>query len=217
MSCESILERISKTCIKTNRNPSDITLVGISKKQSIAKLQNAKENGLKHFGENIAQELLRKSDVLPSDIIWHFVGHLQINKVKKIIDKVSYIHSLDSLKLAQVVDREAAKHGKKMKCFIEVNIGQEETKSGLEEKELDAFYEEIKKLKNIQIIGLMCIPPYCEKPEDMRVYFRKMKELNDKLFLKELSMGMSHDFEIALEEGATFLRVGEALFGKREV
>lgn len=211
---KSILEKIKNVCLKIDRNPSEITLVGISKKQSMEKLRRAEKFGLQHFGENLVQELCEKYSLLP-DVVWHFVGHLQTNKVKKIIDKIDYVHSLDSLKLAQVIDREASRENKKIKCFIQVNIGHEKTKSGLEEKTVVNFYEQVRKLKNIEVIGLMCIPPYHENPEDMRGFFRKMKELNNRLSLKELSMGMSHDFPVALEEGATFLRIGEALFGNR--
>ena len=171
--------------------------------------------GLKHFGENLSEELCEKYPLLP-DVTWHFVGHLQTNKVKKIIDKIAYLHSLDSLKLARIVDKEGVAYNKKIKCFIQVNIGHEDTKSGVEEKEVASFYEKVKKLKNIELIGLMCLPPYFENPESTRKFFKKMKELNNRLSLKELSMGMSHDFEVALEEGATFLRIGEALFGKRK-
>ena len=212
---KSILKKIKKICGEVHRNPSEITLVGISKKQPIERLQEAKKMGLKHFGENLSEELCEKYPLLP-DVTWHFVGHLQTNKVKKIIDKIAYLHSLDSLKLAHIVDKEGATHSKKIKCFIQVNIGHEDTKSGVEEKEVASFYEKVKKLKNIELIGLMCLPPYFENPESTRKFFKKMKELNNRLSLKELSMGMSHDFEVALEEGATFLRIGEALFGKRK-
>lgn len=212
---KSILKKIKKICGDVHRNPSEITLVGISKKQPIERLQEAKKMGLKHFGENLSEELCEKYPLLP-DVTWHFVGHLQTNKVKKIIDKIAYLHSLDSLKLARIVDKEGVAYNKKIKCFIQVNIGHEDTKSGVEEKEVASFYEKVKKLKNIELIGLMCLPPYFENPESTRKFFKKMKELNNRLSLKELSMGMSHDFEVALEEGATFLRIGEALFGKRK-
>ena len=212
---KSVLERIKKTCVKVNRNPSRITLVGISKKQSLEKLRQAEKAGLKHYGENAVQELCKKYPSLP-DMTGHFVGHLQTNKAKKIVDKISYIHSLDSLKLAEILDQEAARYEKKINCFIQVNIGDEKTKSGLKEQDVFPFYESVKKYKNLKIIGLMCIPPYDENPESSRGHFKKMNELREKLKLSELSMGMSHDFEIALEEGATFLRIGEALFGKRE-
>ncbi|MBI2608671.1 MAG: YggS family pyridoxal phosphate-dependent enzyme [Deltaproteobacteria bacterium] len=212
---EKIQKNIEKICLKKNLQKQKVTLVGISKQQAIEKIKEAYDVGLRHFGENKAQEFLQKYELLPKNIIWHFVGHLQKNKVKSIIDKVSFIHSLDSLPLALEIEKRASSIHKKIKCFIQINMGGETTKSGIDEKDLPKMVSEIKKLSHVDLIGLMCLPPYCENKEEVRPYFRNLKKLGKQFHLEHFSGGMSHDYEIAIEEGATFIRVGSHLFGKR--
>ena len=212
---KKIQRKIKKICSK-KRNPQEITLIGISKKQPIEKIKEAYEAGLRHFGENTAQEFLEKYNKLPHDIVWHFVGHLQKNKVKLIIDKISFLHSLDSFELAEEIEKKAAHINRKINCFIEVNVGKEKTKFGIDEREIENLLSQLKQLPHLNIIGLMCLPPFEVEVERIRPYFSKLKKLSQTHSLHCTSMGMSHDFEVAIEEGATHLRIGETLFGERK-
>ncbi|HBQ21623.1 MAG: YggS family pyridoxal phosphate enzyme [Deltaproteobacteria bacterium GWA2_38_16] len=191
-----------------------ITLIGVTKNQPLEKIKEAMDAGLTHFGENYAQEFLEKWKP-GDDIQWHFIGHLQTNKVKYIIDKVASIQSVDSLKLFQTIHKEVQKINRVISVFIEVNIGEEPSKSGVLPQNLSSFLTTLPKSPYIEVVGLMTIPPHQEDPEKMRPYFKKIAALQKETQLKELSMGMSHDFKIALEEGATYIRIGEAIFGKR--
>ncbi len=213
---KEIQEKIVKTCTRANRNPQEITLIGISKKQPLEKMKEAYKAGLRHFGENTVQEFLEKYNKLPKDVTWHFVGHLQKNKVKRIMDKISFLHSLDSLPLAEEVEKRALQVGKIIHCFIEVNIGREKLKFGIDEKEIKNLLFQLKKSPHIKVIGFMCLPPFDLEVEKVRPYFSKLKKLGETYKLHNISMGMSHDFEVAVEEGATHVRIGEALFGKRK-
>lgn len=225
MSCkklEEVEERIKKACERAGRNREEVLLLGASKGVESDKLRNFYQCGLKTFGENRVQEFLKKYQKLKElSIDWHFIGRLQSNKVKYIIDKVSLIHSLDRESLLKEVEKRVGMIGKVQEVLIEVNTGGEETKGGVELRALKSFFEKCLSAKNIKVLGLMCIPPYEEDPKKVRPYFsmlRSMKEELEREFsvsLPHLSMGMSHDFEIAIEEGATIVRVGTLLFGAR--
>lgn len=217
-SLEEVQERILRACERSGRKREEVTLLGASKGVAWEVISAFYECGLKAFGENRVQEFLKKYDNLKDKSIdWHFIGRLQTNKVKYIIDKVSLIHSLDRESLANEINRSAKKKEKVQKVLIEINFG-EETKGGVRTENLRALYEYTLNLENLQVTGLMCIPPYRKDPEDVRPYFREMAKLKRELereyrvTLPELSMGMSSDFEVAIEEGATIVRIGTALF-----
>ncbi|MBI2646488.1 MAG: YggS family pyridoxal phosphate-dependent enzyme [Deltaproteobacteria bacterium] len=216
--------------------PKEVQLMAVSKGQPSEKIKEATECGLSLFGENYVQEFLEKweatqmnpvpaeAEIKPEDDIqWHFIGHLQTNKVKYIIDKVSSIDSVDSLKLFQTIHKEAQKIQKKISILIEINVGGEKTKSGISPKDVHSLLQALPKSPWVELQGLMAIPPFHEDPEKSRPYFKKMRTLQKELqrqfpqfSLTELSMGMTHDFKIAIEEGATQVRIGEGIFGKRQ-
>lgn len=208
---------------KSGRSKDDILLVAASKMQTVDKIKEAQNNGLSVFGENKAQELLEKYPYI-DNVRWHFIGHLQKNKVKYIIDKVELIHSVDSIELLEEIDKRSKSINKVMPVLIQINIGKEETKSGINEDEVDSFIEKAMEYKNIKISGFMAIPPKVEDKEDSRVYFMRMRSLFDRirdlkcsqLNIKYLSMGMTNDYEIAIEEGANMVRVGTGIFGERK-
>lgn len=198
-----------------NECHNNCTLIAVSKTKSADIIKEVYDIGIKDFGENKVQELLTKIPLLPSDIRWHMIGHLQTNKVKDIIDKVYLIHSVDSIKLANVINKEALKKNINVNILIEINIANEESKYGFKVNELEEAVTEIRCLSNLNLLGFMCVAPYQENSEDNRVYFKKMKELKDKYKLEVLSMGMSNDYKIALEEGSNYIRVGTLIFGER--
>lgn len=219
---ERVLERLNTAAERSGRNIGDITLLAATKTVDADTINYAIEKGITHIGENRVQELLSKHSLLkPAHS--HFIGHLQTNKVKDIIDKVEMIESVDSLRLANEISKQALKNGTEMDILLEVNIGGEESKSGFSPNELENAVEEITKLPAIRVKGLMAIPPATDSPEEIRKYFRKMYKLfidiRDKKIdnsnMSVLSMGMSNDFDIAAEEGATLVRVGTSLFGRR--
>lgn len=221
---EKIYETIRKSAEKVGRNPNEIILLGASKTQPVEKIIEAYNAGLKYFGENKVQEGMKKIDKLKpkySDIHWHFIGGLQTNKAKYVVKYFELIHSVDRKSLVDEIDKRAKKIDKVQECLIEVNIGDEETKYGVNPEDLEELYEYCLSKENIKILGLMCIPPYSEDKEQSRRYFIKLRELKEKLEnkykvkLPHLSMGMSDDFDIAIEEGATIVRVGTAIFGER--
>ncbi|MCS6876299.1 MAG: YggS family pyridoxal phosphate-dependent enzyme [Aquificaceae bacterium] len=226
MSCqvlEEVEERILNACSRSGRKREDIILLGASKGVQPQKIREFFRCGLYVFGENRVQEFLKKWEELKDlSIDWHFIGNLQSNKVKYIIDKVSLIHSLDRESLLEELDKRAGSLGKIQDVLIEVNLGGEETKGGVEPEGLRDFFQKCLKAKNIRVLGLMCIPPYRENPEEVRVYFSKLRELKEGLEeefsvkLLHLSMGMSHDFKVAIEEGSTIVRIGTLLFGSRK-
>ena len=217
-----ITERIREASLKSPYRKK-VTLVAVSKMHSVPEIMEAYEEGQRDFGENKPQELAEKYEKMPKDIRWHMIGHLQTNKVRLIIDKVCMIHSVDSLKLAQVIDKEAGKHGLVMPVLIEVNIGEEESKSGISAEDLPRLAGSLSELKNIRVQGLMCIPPYADNPENNRKYFEALRNLSidikdrniDNISMDILSMGMSADFETAVSEGADIVRVGTGIFGER--
>ncbi|MBR1701227.1 MAG: YggS family pyridoxal phosphate-dependent enzyme [Lachnospiraceae bacterium] len=218
-----VTERIEKACQKVNRDPQEVTLIAVSKTKPIEMLQEAYEAGARDFGENKVQELMDKIPALPADIRWHMIGHLQRNKVKYIIDKVYLIHSVDSLKLAEEISKEALKHHVTANILVEVNVAGEESKFGTSLKEAEDLVLEIAKLPGICVKGLMTIAPFVEDGEENRKYFRILKQLsvdilqknNDNSIGNILSMGMTGDYEVAVEEGATYVRVGTGIFGER--
>ena len=218
-----IENNIIAACEKVGRNRKEVTLIAVSKTKPVSMLEEVYETGIRDFGENKVQEMCDKFDCLPKDIRWHMIGHLQTNKVKYLMDKAYLIHSVDSLKLAQEIEKQAAKHNRIVDILIEVNIAQEESKFGLAIQDVLVLVKEIAKLSHLRIKGLMTIAPYVENPEDNRLYFRQIKQLSvdiasqniDNVSMDILSMGMSGDYQVAIEEGATMVRVGTSIFGER--
>lgn len=219
----SIEERIQAACNRSGRSRNDVTLIAVSKTKPVQMLQEAYDTGIRCFGENKVQEIRDKYEVLPKDIQWHMIGHLQTNKVKYIADKVTLIHSVDSLKLAQTIEKEAAKHNRIIDILLEVNVAEEDSKFGLKLDEVIPLFESIKEFKHIRVKGLMTIAPFVDDPEknrtvfaDLRKLYVDIKEKNiDNGTVSILSMGMTNDFEVAIEEGATMVRIGTAIFGAR--
>jgi len=217
-----IRQRMARSASRAGRAAEDITLVAVSKTFPPEAIRDAYELGVRHFGENRVQEWeSKRSTVTGLDATWHLIGHLQSNKARRAANLFSRVDSVDSIALAQKLDATAAAEGNRLKVLIEVHQGGEETKSGVPEADLPALTKGMAHLRNLELLGLMTIPPYFEEPERVRPYFRRLRELRDKtgaqlgLPLKVLSMGMSHDFEIAIEEGATEIRVGTGIFGQR--
>ena len=220
---QQVNANIEKACAAVGRAPSEITLVAVSKTKPVSMLQEAYDAGARVFGENKVQEIMDKYDQLPSDIQWHMIGHLQRNKVKYIIDKVAMIHSVDSLRLAQTIEQEAAKKELVMPILLEVNVAEEDTKFGLKVEEVLPLLEQISSFSHIQVKGLMTIAPFVENPEENREVFRTLKKLSVDISAKNinnvtmsvLSMGMSGDYQVAVQEGSTMVRVGTGIFGER--
>ncbi|MEK7851829.1 MAG: YggS family pyridoxal phosphate-dependent enzyme [Deltaproteobacteria bacterium] len=217
-----VAERISWAAARSGRRLEDIRLVAITKTVDMERIREAVDSGVRVFGENYVQEAREKIAAIGHGVEWHMTGHLQKNKVRDAVSLFDMVHTIDSLELAQEVDKRARAAGKVMPALVEVNIGEEENKGGIDKDKLISFLTSAKGLENISIKGLMAIPPYFDDPEKVRPYFRALKELLDKansesLNLSELSMGMSHDFEVAIEEGATVVRIGTAIFGERKV
>ena len=220
---ENVTSRIEKAALKSGRDASDVTLVGVSKRISNDLIIEGINSGLNNLGENYAQEFRDKYEILDredSKINWHFIGHLQKNKIKYVIGKMGLFHSLDSTSLAEEIDKRAGQLDINADMLIEINCAGEGSKTGIPFEEALALLEHAGKLKNITIRGFMTMAPYSEDPEDARPYFRKLREFRDTVLTdypaaKELSMGMSGDFEVAVEEGATIVRVGTSIFGER--
>ena len=216
-------QNIQQACDKVSRSREDVTLIAVSKTKPISVLQEAYNLGVRVFGENKVQELTEKYEALPKDIHWHMIGHLQTNKVKYIIDKVELIHSVDSLHLAKQIEKEAVKKGVDAQILVQVNIAQEDTKFGIDGPEVMSLVEEISKFPHIHIRGLMTSAPFVANPEENRCYFKKLHKLFvdirekniDNVSMDILSMGMTNDYEVAIEEGATMVRVGTGIFGAR--
>ena len=203
------------------RDPSEIKLVAVSKTVEASRIQEAIETGVSILGENYVQEAQKKIEEIGRPVAWHFIGHLQTNKAKYAIRLFEMIHSLDSLPLAEELNRRAEQGGQVAKVMIEVNISGEATKFGTDEEKVFSIARGILNLNHLSLEGLMTMPPYFDSPEMSRPYYIKLRELKEKMIregipLNELSMGMSNDFEIAIEEGATYVRVGTAIFGERK-
>ncbi|MBM7647207.1 pyridoxal phosphate enzyme (YggS family) [Bacillus ectoiniformans] len=216
---QTIQEQVNQACENAGRHPDEVKIIAVTKYVSIERAQEAIEAGLRHFGENRDDSLLEKWDVLEDKPTWHFIGSLQTRKVKNIIDKVSYIHSLDRLSLAKEINKRAESP---IQCFVQVNVSGEESKHGLNPEDVLAFVQDLQGLENIKICGLMTMAPLTDNEEMLRQCFKKLKSLQtevqdlqlDEAPCKELSMGMSNDFAIAIEEGATMIRLGTALVGE---
>ena len=220
----NINQKIADACKRTERDTSEVSLITVSKTKPLEQLKEAYAAGSRHFGENKVQEMLDKIPHMPSDVRWHMIGHLQRNKVKYIVDKVYMIHSVDSLRLAEEISKEAVKKQVTVKILLEVNVAGENSKFGTTCEEVSALAAMIAALPGISIQGLMTIAPYVENPEENRKYFRKLKQLSvdimskniDNVCMNVLSMGMTGDYVVAVEEGATYVRVGTAIFGERD-
>lgn len=220
---ETVQNIINAECIKAGRNSSEVTLIAVSKTKPIEMLKEAYECGCRDFGENKVQELVDKYEAMPKDIRWHMIGHLQRNKVKYIVDKVYMIHSIDSLRLAQEISKEAVKKNVSVNILIEVNVADEATKFGVKVDEAQDLVVEIAKLPNICVKGLMTIAPNVENGEKNREIFCKLSKLAvdimskniDNIDMNILSMGMTGDYPVAVSEGATYVRVGTGIFGTR--
>lgn len=226
MIAENIKEvqaKIVQACIRAGRNPEDVTLIAVSKTKPVSMLQEAYDAGARYFGENKVQEICEKYDQLPEDIHWQMIGHLQRNKVKQVIGKAELIHSVDSIRLAEEINKEAAKKRIVANILIEVNVAKEESKFGLMPEEVMDFIHEIVRFQNINVQGLMTIAPFVDDPEENRIHFANLRKLSvdirkenvDNVSMSVLSMGMSNDYEVAVEEGATMVRVGTKIFGER--
>lgn len=215
-----VQDRIRAAASRVGRDASSVTLVAVSKAIPLPVIREGVEAGITILGENRVQEARDKIALLPHVARWHLVGHLQTNKAKLAIQLFELIHSLDSLRLAQILDRLGRELAKPARCLVEVNLGGEESKSGITEDGVRPLLEGAAGLRHLRIQGLMAIPPFLPDPEQIRPYFRRLRTLRDKLrdegfALDELSMGMTHDFEVAIEEGATLVRIGTAIFGPR--
>ena len=221
------LERVRKNIKKAEERSGregKVTLIAVSKTKPADMIREAYDLGQRDFGENRVQEIVDKYPGLPKDIRWHLIGHLQTNKVKYIIDKVSMIHSVDSLKLAQEISRQAVKAGTEMDILVEVNVAGEESKFGVSVNDAPALTEEISLLPGIHVRGLMTVAPFVSDAEENRAVFSTLRQLSvdidskniDNVDMDCLSMGMSGDYEVAIEEGATFVRVGTSIFGDRQ-
>ncbi|MFP3939907.1 MAG: YggS family pyridoxal phosphate-dependent enzyme [Thermoanaerobaculia bacterium] len=217
-----VRERIAAAAGRSGRDPAVVTLVGAAKRQPPERLRAAREAGLLVFGENLVQEAEAHREIVP-DAEWHLIGPLQSNKAKRAVELFSTVQSVDRLKIARKLDREAGERGRVLDCFLEVNLGGEESKAGFPARDLAAQVAPVAELPSLRVVGLMAIPPAPERPEDSRFWFRRLRELSEELAGRPewaswpgfLSMGMTADFEVAVEEGATHVRVGTALFGKR--
>jgi pyridoxal phosphate enzyme (YggS family) len=221
---KAVEDRIAAACQEAGRKPEDVTLIAVSKTKPVEMLREAYECGCRDFGENKVQELLDKYEVMPKDIRWHMIGHLQRNKVKYIVDKVYLIHSVDSLRLAEEISKEAGKKNVCVNILVEVNVANEETKFGTTCEDAKQLVQDIAKLPNICVKGLMTIAPFVENAEKNRPIFSKLKKISvdimgeniDNITMENLSMGMTGDYAVAVSEGATCVRVGTGIFGARQ-
>ncbi len=220
---QEVEKRIQAACDRAGRKREEVTLIAVSKTKPVETLQEAYDLGVRIFGENKVQELTAKYEALPKDIHWHMIGHLQTNKVKYIIDKAELIHSVDSLKLAETIEKEAAKHDLIADILVEVNVAEEESKFGMKMEAVIPFVEKVSAFPHVRVRGLMTIAPFVEDPEENRSIFADLHKLyidikkknHDNDTVSVLSMGMTNDYEVAIEEGATMVRVGTGIFGAR--
>lgn len=220
----NVLSNIKEACKKSDRNPNDVKLIAVTKTIDVERINAVLETGIGDIGENKVQEIMEKYDKIEYNPQWHLIGHLQTNKVKYIIDKVDLIHSLDSLRLAEEINKRAKKINRIMDVLIQINIADDDAKFGIEYNDINEFIKEIASFDNIRVQGLMSIVPYASNPEEVRPYFRKMKEIFDGLKdsnyenvdMNYLSMGMTNDYVVAIEEGSNMVRVGTGIFGARD-
>lgn len=220
---KKVKENIERSCAASGRESGEVTLIAVSKTKPISMLMEAYDCGQRIFGENKVQEIMDKYDQMPDDVQWHMIGHLQRNKVKYIVDKVAMIHSVDSLRLAETIEQEAAKKNVVVPVLVEVNVAQEESKYGLSPEEVLPFLEKVADYSHLQVQGLMTIAPFVENPEENREVFNKLRKLSvdirekniNNITMSVLSMGMTGDYQVAVQEGATMVRVGTGIFGER--
>lgn len=222
-SLNEVKKNISEACKRAGSDPKDVTLIAVSKTKPVEMLSEVYNEGVRDFGENYVQELVDKIEIMPKDIRWHMIGHLQRNKVKYLVGKVACIHSVDSIRLAEEINERSVKSGIVTEIMAEVNIAGEESKFGFKRDEVFDFAEKVSVMKGVKLTGLMTSAPYVADPEENRLYFREMKSLSvdinakniDNVNITGLSMGMTNDYVVAVEEGATHVRVGTAIFGAR--
>ncbi|MCD8346467.1 MAG: YggS family pyridoxal phosphate-dependent enzyme [Lachnospiraceae bacterium] len=216
-------EKVVQACARAGRNRDEVLLIAVSKTKPVEMIEEIYREGIRDFGENHPQEIREKFPQLPADVRWHMIGHLQTNKIKYIIERACMVHSVDSFHLAEAISKAAVKSNRVMPVLVEVNMAGEESKFGVAPQETEALIRQIAPLPGIRVEGLMTIAPYTDNPEDNRIYFREMKKLNvdigakniDNVSMRHLSMGMTGDYEVAIEEGATMVRVGTGIFGAR--
>jgi len=212
--CRRILDRIHNAAARSGRDPSSVQLIAVTKKVAVEKIREAVAAGISHVGENRLQEALPKREALADlPLTWHFIGHLQTNKAKKAVAQFDWIQCVDRAELAEKLNQAA---GKTLSVLIEVKLHDEPTKSGISEEQLREFIQQFSRWNQLRLRGLMAIPPLFENPEEVRPYFHRLRALAEEHRLHEISMGMSNDFEVAIEEGATMVRIGTALFGERK-
>lgn len=219
-----ISKRIKAAAERSGRQEETIKIIAVTKTIPPISIREVMDLGISSFGENRVQELVAKFDEIPSPVQWHLIGHLQRNKVKYIVDKIALIHSLDRISLAKEIDKRAARIQRQIPVLIQVNIAEEKSKFGLQKEEVIPFIQEIKDYPHLEIQGLMTMAPLVQDPEEVRPVFRSMRELRDEINalslsgvrMKYLSMGMTNDFEIAIEEGANMVRIGSGIFGERK-
>ena len=222
-SLKEVEKKVEEACKRAGRERSEVTLIAVSKTKPVEMLQEVYDTGVRDFGENKVQEMMDKYEVMPKDIHWHMIGHLQRNKVKYIVGNVTMIHSVDSLRLAEEISKESVKKDVCTEILIEVNVAGEENKFGFTPENVFPELEKMAALPNVKIRGLMTSAPFVENPEENRKYFRQLKQLSvdinakniDNIYMDTLSMGMTNDYVVAVEEGATMVRVGTAIFGAR--
>ena len=215
--------KIAAACKRAGRERDEVKLIAVSKTQPVEAIREAMEYGINSFGENRVQELREKTEIIKDNLDWHLIGHLQTNKVKYVVGKVSLIHSLENIRLAEALDKEAAKLGIAVDVLAEINVAKEDSKFGVMPEDAENFIREVSKYPNLNIKGLMTVAPYTDISEENRKYFRQLKkimvDLNSKnihnVSMNVLSMGMTGDYEVAIEEGATLVRVGTGIFGSR--
>lgn len=220
---KDVQTKIIEACKRANRNPDEVTLVAVSKTKPLSDVEELITYDQMDYGENKVQELVNKFENVSTPVRWHLIGHLQTNKVKYIVDKACLIHSVDSVHLAKEIEKEAAKHDVVCPILIQVNIANEDTKFGIAKEEIYDLIDQIKDFSHIKVEGLMTIAPFVENPEKNRVHFRNLHQLSldiklkniDNISMNVLSMGMTNDYEVAIEEGATIVRVGTGIFGAR--
>ena len=222
---DRINKKIAETAVSCGRRPDTIQLIAVSKRKSVETIMEGIKAGAQHLGENYIQEAIEKINIIGKEsACWHFIGHLQSNKAKFAVKYFEYIHTVDTLKLAKEINKQAKKIQKIQKILIQINISKEETKSGTDIEEAIELVNKISAFENLSLQGLMCMPPYFSDPEQARVYFKQLVQIKQKIMahhpdnvsMKHLSMGMSNDFNVAIEEGSTMVRIGTSIFGRRD-
>jgi hypothetical protein len=222
---DTINKEIMDTAVSCGRNPDSVQLIAVSKRKSVETVMEGIKAGAGHLGENYIQEAIEKIDIIGKDsACWHFIGHLQSNKAKFAVQYFDYIHTVDTLKLAKEINKQAKKINKIQNILLQINIGEEDTKSGSGIEEAVELAKQISTFENVSLHGLMCLPPYFSEPEQARIYFKQMVQIKGQIMalqlenvsMEYLSMGMSNDFRVAIEEGSTMVRIGTSIFGARE-